>query len=354
MQGRSQQLLVDIVFEKTISANDLEKLIFLIQKHFGTLVNKHEIIHENINSVTCFTKSEKIILDYELDSKLLYLRVEASEMSVHQDDFLEELSTWKVVAIKIKNHKRVVLGQHFSDKKLKFIFFMATFTATCSMLYELLLAQSLSSVMGNTALRYSTTIGLYIASMGIGALFYGRFFKKSAFNNFVKVEMLLSFVGVVAPILVLIFDFLFRYFANQVNISFLTNSIQIPFSVVCHLLVVIIGILSGVELPLFIEMGRELGHKAENKILAFDYLGTLLGAILFPILILPYFNIFTIGYLVSFGNLILAFCVARYFKIQMGFFKYLLIFMLILWPIIILSSSKLNEFIVKVFYLGGL
>ena len=42
--------------------------------------------------------------------------------------------------------------------------------AFCSMAYELLLGQSLSAFMGNTVLRYSVTIGLYMLSMGIGSL----------------------------------------------------------------------------------------------------------------------------------------------------------------------------------------
>lgn len=43
--------------------------------------------------------------------------------------------------------------------------------AFCSIVYELLLGQSLSAFMGNTVLRYSVTIGLYLFSMGMGALF---------------------------------------------------------------------------------------------------------------------------------------------------------------------------------------
>ena len=42
--------------------------------------------------------------------------------------------------------------------------------AFCSIVYELLLGQSLSAFLGNTVLRYSVTIGLYMLSMGIGSL----------------------------------------------------------------------------------------------------------------------------------------------------------------------------------------
>ena len=40
----------------------------------------------------------------------------------------------------------------------------------CSIVYELLLAQTLSTVLGNTVVRYSLTIGFYLAAKGIGAM----------------------------------------------------------------------------------------------------------------------------------------------------------------------------------------
>ena len=40
--------------------------------------------------------------------------------------------------------------------------------AFCSIVYELLLGQTLSAFFGNTVLRYSVTIGLYLFAMGMG------------------------------------------------------------------------------------------------------------------------------------------------------------------------------------------
>ena len=42
--------------------------------------------------------------------------------------------------------------------------------AFCGLSYELILAQGLSAFLDNTVLRYSTTIGLYMFALGLGAL----------------------------------------------------------------------------------------------------------------------------------------------------------------------------------------
>ena len=51
--------------------------------------------------------------------------------------------------------------------------------AFCSIVYELLLGQALSAFLGNTVLRYSVTIGLYMMSLGIGSMIAeGRFVRE--------------------------------------------------------------------------------------------------------------------------------------------------------------------------------
>lgn len=78
-------------------------------------------------------------------------------------------------------------------KHSAFIWLAITFVlALGSVLYELVLAQTLSSVMGNTTYRYNMTIGLYIASMGVGAALVDKFSSLHEREYFVKVEIVLS------------------------------------------------------------------------------------------------------------------------------------------------------------------
>jgi spermidine synthase len=233
------------------------------------------------------------------------------------------------------------------------VYVLTIIVACCSILYEFLLAQSISTTMGNTALRYNLTIGLFIASMGLGALLYKKLISKEYFKEFIKVELMLSFVGGVAPVLVLIIDYLFNGLAHQAGVSFFSQWIQVPLFTLNHLLIVAIGFLSGLELPLLMDMSKQFKITKGHFVLAFDYLGTLVGAISFPIFILPSLHIFTIGYVISLLNILVAFFVMYKMKINNKGYKAITWLMLIGWVLVIFNSSFINELIVNRFYFGG-
>lgn len=86
------------------------------------------------------------------------------------------------------------------------IYALAFLLAFCSIIYELLLGQSLSAFLGNTVLRYSVTIGLYMLSMGIGALLAEGRFVKHAVTTLLKVEVLLTVCGGFSVIFLLLVD----------------------------------------------------------------------------------------------------------------------------------------------------
>ena len=84
-----------------------------------------------------------------------------------------------------------------------------TFTfilAFCSIAYELLLGQSLSAFLGNTVLRYSVTIGLYMLSTGIGAMFAEGKLVKRPMITLLKIELLLTVTGGFSVILLLVLN----------------------------------------------------------------------------------------------------------------------------------------------------
>jgi hypothetical protein len=186
-----------------------------------------------------------------------------------------------------------VMGPASQNSRLLPLFVMTIVVATCSMLYELVLAQALSSILGNTMMRYNLTIGLFIASMGIGALMYGKLLKGRLDLNLIRVELALTIVGGLCPILALFFDSLFKPFPFLILIA-------------THFLIVAVGFISGLELPLLMDMGKKISSTGDNKVLALDYIGTLLGAVLFPLFILPYFSIFTTAFIVALFNCLVA------------------------------------------------
>lgn len=238
--------------------------------------------------------------------------------------------------------------------------FFAVAVACCSILYELLLAQTLATTMGNTTLRYNMTIGLYIASMGVGALFYERllvFFSKdrSEIILFIKIECLLAVIGLCAPFLVLIFDSYFQQLGLADIINYQGFFSQASLFLFNHSLIVIIGILSGLELPLLMSLAAKMKKNSETKVLMFDYLGTLIGAILFPILLVPHIHLFTMAGLISLINLFAAlffsFVVSSRNKLLVGLIV-VLGFVNILY---LLNAESFNSFIIeKYYFMGGM
>ena len=164
--------------------------------------------------------------------------------------------------------------------------------AYCSITYELLLAHSLSSLLGNTLLRYSMTIGIYICSLGLGAIILDRYRIKYPLSVLIKVEIVLSIVGMSTPVIVFAMDALAQSLAHWLQIPFDHSLIQSFNKIQMHGLIIFIGILSRFEIPLLWQWAEQQTHKkASAQVLAIDYLGTVIGAVAFPLLILPIFGL---------------------------------------------------------------
>ncbi len=176
--------------------------------------------------------------------------------------------------------------------------------AACSLLYELLIAQTLATLAANTVVWYSLTIGVYLGGMGLGALIHTKRTIKNLWARLFRVELMLCVMGTLAvPILHFAHTFgLIFYFSEY---HFLTNFI---FFGTALFLTATIGLLTGFELPLLIDLGNtaSLGNKVTNRVLASDYLGSLLAGFTFPLLLMPYFDLITVGLLTASINLAVA------------------------------------------------
>ncbi|MFC1742779.1 hypothetical protein ACFL35_02210 [Candidatus Riflebacteria bacterium] len=235
------------------------------------------------------------------------------------------------------------------EKKLTLYGFFSLYLLTiilafCSMVYELLLAQTMAATLGNTILRYNTTIGLYLASLGIGSLIYP--YGKNSFEILISrlfaTEIILSISGGIVPALSVLFDY---HFQTSPGIIFLCN----------HLLVLWIGFLSGFELPLLMDLADRCRAGLSRRILSFDYLGTLLGAISFPLFLFPSFGIFLTAAITGFINLLSAFFIYFYFNTEKS--KKVIIFCMFLCMGFILFLSKekvIKDFILKKYFLVGI
>lgn len=165
------------------------------------------------------------------------------------------------------------------ERRFYFIYTSTAILAFCSLVYELLLGQLLSAYLGNTVLRYSVTIGLYMLAMGIGSLLAEGGFRKYALRSLQWVELSLTVIGGASIFLVACTD------------ALLGSTLAV--SLVSHLLIIVIGILTGFEIPLLMYVHSKLKDGADNIILGIDYLGALVGSILFAFFFYPKLGLVT-------------------------------------------------------------
>lgn len=160
--------------------------------------------------------------------------------------------------------------------------------AFCSIVYELLLGQTLSAFLGNTVLRYSVTIGLYMMSLGIGSMIAEGRFVKHPVTGLQRVEMLLTLVGGGCVV--------FLFFVNAVGVP------PLALSIIAHALIIVIGVLSGFEIPLLISLKRQETDDRDNAIIGVNYLGAFAGTLVFAFVFYPHVGLVPTAFMVAFLN----------------------------------------------------
>jgi spermidine synthase len=151
------------------------------------------------------------------------------------------------------------------------LFFNVLVMATCGLVYELLAGTLASYVLGDSVTQFSLVIGIYLFAMGVGA-WLSRFVDRGLVRRFVEIEFGVALAGgCSAPLLLFSFA----------RLSF--------FSLVLYGVVFVIGVLVGLELPLLMRVLKDHLDFKElvSRVLALDYVGALVAAILFPIFCVP-------------------------------------------------------------------
>ncbi len=143
--------------------------------------------------------------------------------------------------------------------------------ATSGLVYELLAGTLASYVLGDSVTQFSTTIGVYLFAMGVGS-FLSRYVKTNIARRFIEVELGVALLGgLSAPLL-------FMGFARAE-----------AFIVLLYGTIVAIGTLVGLEIPLLMRiLKEELSFEdLVARVLTFDYVGALLGSVLFALFFVP-------------------------------------------------------------------
>lgn len=155
------------------------------------------------------------------------------------------------------------------------LFITVLLIAACGLIYELIAGTLASYLLGDSVLQFSTIIGCYLFAMGIGSAL-SRYIDRGLAYRFVWIELLLGVVGGFSSAL------LFLAFAYTQG-----------FQLLMYMLVVVIGVLVGLEIPLLMRIVRDRYHFRDviAHVLTFDYLGALGASLLFPIFLVPYLGL---------------------------------------------------------------
>ena len=172
-------------------------------------------------------------------------------------------------------------------------------SGACGVILEYIQAAMASMILGNSFEQWAMVIGLMLFWMGIGSLIQTRIPKGALIYVFIGIETALALAGGFSP-----------------TLTYLSFGYTGHFRIVLYGFVSLIGILIGLEIPVIIrinndyskELSTNLGH-----ILSADYIGSLVGALIYVYVLLRYFPITEGAFLTAGMNFSLALVTFIYF-----------------------------------------
>lgn len=159
----------------------------------------------------------------------------------------------------------------------RFAVLLAVFVcAACGLVYELALVALGSYLIGDTVGQASIVLSLMVFAMGVGAL-VAKPLQRRAATAFAVVEIVLALLGGLS-VLVL--------YAAFAWIGMYTQALIV--------MALVLGVLIGAEIPLLMELLQRIRRQAAGSavadLFAADYVGALVGGLVFPFVLLPVFG----------------------------------------------------------------
>ncbi|WP_073388093.1 polyamine aminopropyltransferase [Butyrivibrio fibrisolvens] len=208
------------------------------------------------------------------------------------------------------------------SKKYRLLMLTTLIISGCSMCYELIISAVSSYLLGNSTLQYSVTIGLYMASLGLGS-YISKYFSKNLFNIFVTIELGIGVIGGISSL-----------------VLFLANIYISNYALVMYLEIIIIGGFAGAEIPVMtriIEQDENNLKVTLSSIFSFDYIGGLVGAVAFPLILLPKLGYFATSFLCGFMNIVAALLIMWKFGKRVNYINIYRVIAIILSVIMLLG-----------------
>ena len=190
--------------------------------------------------------------------------------------------------------------------------FLAFTMGAAGVLYEYILGKLSSDLLGQSDRQWALTIGCMMFAMGIGSYIQQKVADKKVIVTFIISELLLAILGGLSPIILL------NIFGNARDFFVLAQVI----------LMLLIGGIIGLEIPIMMRMYEKifnnLNHKEYSlkknisRIITADYIGGLIGTIIWLYYILKIEHIQQMAIFVSCLNLFAVII----FVLLINYFKY--------------------------------
>ncbi|MBM7676893.1 polyamine aminopropyltransferase [Gracilibacillus alcaliphilus] len=187
------------------------------------------------------------------------------------------------------------------QKQSNFIYWASGIVSICGIIFEVLFGALGSYILGDGVKQYTLTISLFLTGMGIGASLSEKVTKKLILS-FIYIEYFVALIGGMSSFLMFAAT---AFFGSGIDALFLYS------------ITLIVGALTGVELPILIRKANEVGvtlQRSTARVLFSDYAGGLIGGLLFVFLLRPQLGMVKTAFLVGIINLCVAVVVLYLFR----------------------------------------
>lgn len=195
-------------------------------------------------------------------------------------------------------------------------------TSICGLAYELLIGATGAFIAGDGVKQFAFTIGIFLSSMGLGSYLSRKVPSSQALQVFISSELLIGLLGGIShPVLYLLYAY------------------SSSFSAAFYAFLIIIGSLTGLEIPL---VTRVLAKSSPLKlnisnVLSLDYLGALITTVMFPLILLPTLGLWYTSVMFGLLNTILAGIILFTFRRASWFRKIIPAFLITCFVLLILA-----------------
>lgn len=170
----------------------------------------------------------------------------------------------------------------------------AVSVAFATMTYELVLAQTLTSIYGNTVTSYSLVIGVFVLSLGLGASYWALGRRPATARTFWGLELALAALGCLAPVLV----FRAEFGGAGAFAGGFAATLFFAFA---------IGSLAGMEIPLLMSLASDDGVTGPVAlVVGLDFMGTFVASLVVPLWLFPGLGLLGSSLVASLVNLAMA------------------------------------------------